>query len=533
MQTRRSFLRRGLTTGLTAGVGLAGAASLSDSIDEALAVQPPKRAKLEDIEHVVFLMQENRSFDHYYGTLRGVRGFDDPDAPKTAGRSVFNQVDPDLADNPEGYVLPFRLNTFTTSGQGVADQSHAWAAQQGSWAEGTNVGFVTAHRVGNGNGPETGGLCMGYYTREDIPFHYALADAFTICDGYHCSVLGPTNPNRIMAMSGTVDAAGVMGGPCLDDSQNNGQLHWTSYPERLEAAGISWSIYQESDNDTNNMMNFFAGVDSAPKSSRLYQCANTIIPTAKGAQPGPALAARLRRDVMHNRLPQVSWILAGTMQCEHPNATPGVGAGFVSSVLSALTSNPKVWQKTVVFYHYDENDGFFDHVIPPTAPAGTPDEYIDAESAAKNFGQTLGFPGPVGLGFRVPMTVISPFSRGGFVCSDLFDHTSTLQFLEKRFGIAEPNISAWRRDLVGDLTATLGCYTSSQFRVKNLPNAMLLAQMAVKEVDTLPAPTVPKDQSMPTQEPGTRPQIGAECEMPDGVEPVKSSKPVKKHSLTA
>ena len=513
MQTRRSFLRTGLKAGIATGAGLA-TGSLGDSIDEALAVQPPKRARLEDIEHVVILMQENRSFDHYFGTLRGVRGFDDKEIVITAGRPVWNQLDPDLADNPEGYVLPFRLDTFTTSGQGVADQSHAWAAQQASWAGGKMNGFVSAHRVGNGDGPATGGLCMGHYTRQDIPFQYALADAFTICDGYHCSVLGPTNPNRIMMMSGTVDPEGVMGGPCLDDSQTNGQLHWTSYPERLQAAGISWFIYQESDNDTNNMMPFFANVNSAPKTSPLYTRSNTIIPTAKGALPGPALAARLRSDVMKNRLPQVSWILAGTMQCEHPQALPGVGAQFVSSVLSALTSNPKVWAKTLLLLTYDENDGFFDHVPPPTPAPGTPGEYVDEQTAVKSFSQTLGFSGPVGLGFRVPMIVISPFSRGGFVCSDTFDHTSMLKFLERRFSVEEPNISAWRRDAVGDLTETLGCYSGDHFRVKNLPNATLLAAQANKEVATLPAPTIPKDQTMPTQEPGTRPPVNAACEIP-------------------
>jgi phospholipase C len=509
MRTRRSFLGQGLRGGLAAGAGLA-AGSLMDPIDDALAVTPPKRATLDDIEHVVILMQENRSFDHYFGMLRGVRGFDDKQIVVNAGRPVWNQIDPDLVDNPQGYVLPFRLNTFTTSGQGVADQSHAWAAQQASWAGGAMDGWVAAHRVGNGNGPATGALCMGYYSRQDIPFHYALADAFTICDGYHCSVFGPTNPNRIMMMSGTVDADGAMGGPALDDSQTNGQLRWTSYPERLEKAGVSWFIYQEQDNDGNNMMPLFATVNSAPKNSRLYQRANTIIPTPKGAQPGPALAARLRQDVLRNRLPQVSWILAGTNQCEHPQATPGVGAQFISSVLSALTANPKVWEKTVLFLTYDENDGFFDHVPPPTAPQDS-GEYVSQSTAAKSFSQTLGFAGPVGLGFRVPMLVISPFSRGGLVCSDTLDHTSMLRFLERRFGVREPNISTWRRQTVGDLTETLSCVANPGFRVKNLPNAALLAAQANREVATLPPPAVPKQQSMPSQEQGTRASVGPDC----------------------
>jgi phospholipase C len=508
MLNRRSFLRSGIAAGAT----FAGAGALESAINRALAVSVPARAQLDAIEHVVILIQENRSFDHYFGCLRGVRGFGDPAALRDAtGRSVFDQIDPDLVENPSGHVLPLRLNDATTAGQCVADQSHAWAAQQGSWDMGAMDHFVGAHRIGNGNGPATGALTMGYYERDDIPFHYALADAFTICDAYHCSVFGPTNPNRIMSMSGTVDAAGTRGGPCLDNSQSNGQLQWTSYPERLEAAGISWFVYQEADNDTNNVLPLFAGIDSAPASSRLAQRANRTIPTPSGQPYGPALAGRLRSDVVGGNLPQVSWILASSDNCEHPSATPAAGANFVAAVLDALTADPNVWAKTVLFYTYDENDGFFDHVPPPTAPSGTPDEYIDPVTAATNASATDGFPGPVGLGFRVPMTIISPFSKGGMVCSDTFDHTSLLRFLEAKFGVAEPNISAWRRSTVGDLTSALGCLASPSYSFPSLPDAAALAAAAKDECAKLPAPSVPATQVMPVQEAGTRPKVGGAC----------------------
>ena len=491
---------------------MAGAGGIQGLLDQALAAPRPARPRLSDIEHVVILMQENRSFDHYFGCLRGVRGFGDPHALRSStGRSVFNQIDPDTADNPSGHILPFRLNDATTAGQCVADQTHAWAAQQASWDNGAMDHWVPAHRIGNGNGVQSGALCMGYYSRADIPFHYALADAFTICDEYHCAVFGPTNPNRIVSMSGTIDAAGTHGGPCLDNSQSNGQLHWTSYPERLEKAGISWFVYQESDNDGNNMLPFFAGIHSAPTSSRLAQRANTTIPTPKGSPFGPALASRLRRDVMRGALPQVSWILASTDNCEHPNATPAAGANFTSMVLRALTSNPKVWSRTVVFLTYDENDGFFDHVPPPTAPPGTPGEYIDESTAAQNSSATLGFAGPVGLGFRVPMTVISPFSKGGMVCSDTFDHSSLLRFLERRFGVAEPNISSWRRGAVGDLVSALGCLTKASYSFPKLPATAPLKAQATRECAKLPPPAVPAHQAMPVQESGTRPRVGAAC----------------------
>ena len=111
--------------------------------------------------------------------------------------------------------------------------------------------------------------------------HYALADEFTICDHYHCSVFGPTNPNRIVSMSGTVDPEGLRGGPCVDNGQVEGGLRWTSYPERLEQADVSWKIYQEVDNFEDNMLPFFRGIHEAPRHSRLHRRANTFIPTPK------------------------------------------------------------------------------------------------------------------------------------------------------------------------------------------------------------------------------------------------------------
>jgi phospholipase C len=519
--TRRTLLR-----GAAAGVGLSATAGFSRAIELALAVTPPKRATLDDIEHVVILMQENRSFDHYFGTLRGVRGFADTDIIYNGSKPVWWQPDDDPA-NPDGYVLPFRLNTVTSSGQAVADQSHAWIAQQSSFANGRMNGFVNAHNIANGN-PGVGFDTMGYYTRADIPFHYALADAFTICDEYHCSVFGPTNPNRVMSMSGTVNPEGGMGGPLVDDTQTNGVLHWTSYPEQLQTEGISWFIYQESDNDGNNMLPMFSGFNNAPKTSPLYLRGNSTIPTAAGQPFGPALWARLRSDVTADRLPQVSWVLASTNQCEHPSATPGQGAYFVSEVLAALASNPKVWSKTVLFYMFDENDGFFDHVPPPVAPAGTPGEWVSSGVALKNVAATFGDPGPVGLGFRVPMTVVSPFSRGGLVCNQVLDHTSHLQFLEAKFGVRCPNISEWRRNTVGDLTETLTCITPGVFNFASLPNGYQLAQQADSEAK-LPAPTIPNPQTYPTQESGTRPVVGSVACAAPATQKAKKAKKPKKH----
>jgi phospholipase C len=280
--------------------------------------------------------------------------------------------------------------------------------------------------------------------QRDIPFHWALAEAFTLCDNYHCSVFGPTNPNRLYMWTGMIDPNGTGGGPIIDNSPafNNIILSWTTYPERLEAAGISWKIYQEEDNYDDNALAWFKQFGYAPTSSPLWQ---------KGMYKGPAGA--FEEDARRGRLPQVSWLVAPTAQTEHPDYFPAAGAEYIAQKLDAIASNPDLWFKTAFILCYDENDGMFDHVPPPVAPAGTPDEFVNASSTGLT---------NIGLGFRTPTTIVSPWTAGGFVCSEVFDHTSLIRFIEARFGVTEPNISAWRRQTCGDLT--------SAFRFGNAPS---------------------------------------------------------------
>ena len=462
--------------------------------------------QMSDIEHVVILMQENRSFDHYYGTMHGVKGFADPDIMiQPTGLSVLYQTDPTAVQDSSvyPYVLPWHFDTTATSAQSFGGLSHAWGVEHPSWNNGLMDGFVASHRVGDdatsgtNNAPGT----MAYFKRSDIPYQYALADAFTICDGYHASVLGPTSPNRIMLMSGTVDPEGVMGGPCLDNSQVDGQLKWESYPELLQKAGIDWYLYQETDNFTDNMLTFFEGFN-ADKTSDLYRRGNTFIDTPKGIDPGPTLAAKLKEDVLAGKLPQVSYIVGGYVTSEHPAARPADGAKFISQVIDALTADPAVWAKTVLFINFDENDGFFDHVLPPTAPAGTPGEYVTQQVALANVGATDSFDGPVGLSFRVPMTIVSPWTRGGYVCSDTFDHTSVIMFLEKRFGVHCPNISDWRRSTVGDLTSAFNFAGGADLSAfPTLPDAEALSAAAAQQA-SLPAAVAPATPTLPVVEPG-------------------------------
>jgi phospholipase C len=481
--TRRRFLG-----GAAAAVGAAaGLDMLPLSMRKALAASPASElANLGEIEHVIILTQENRSFDHYFGTLSGVRGFDDPNPqPLSTGRSVFFQPDP---LNPDGYVLPFHLDTTTTNAAAIHDPGHGWPTLHQAWNGGAMDKWVPSQRAAVG---AFGPLTMGYYTRNDIPLHYALADAFTICDAYHCSVMGPTWPNRLHTMTGTIDPTGANGGPNVATNvlPPSGGFTWTTYAERLQAAGISWRSYQSHVFGDGPELGWFRQFQTAPVGSPLYE--NGMRLRSKTA---------IMDDIRSHKLPQVSWLQSESD--EHPSALPARGAAFIYDLLDALASTPDVWSRTVLFITYDENGGFFDHVTPPTPPPGTPGEFLTAALPS----QAGGIAGPIGLGFRVPTFVISPWSQGGWVSNELFDHTSLLRFLEVRFGVAEPNISAWRRQTVGDLTSTLRL-PRRDVPFPKLPDPAPVVAQEEQEVATLPAPSVPTTQSMPHQEPGARPHL--------------------------
>lgn len=479
--------RRGFLQASAGALGIAAAAaSLPPSWQRALAAAPTP-GTLNDIEHVVILIQENRSFDHYLGTLAGVRGFSDPHLLQlSTGHSVLYQPD---ALNPDGYELPFRIANANAGGECIADLSHAWDAQHNSWDAGAMDAWLPSHRAADGS---NGILTMGYYNRTDLPYHYALADNFTVCDAYFCSVFGPTNPNRLVSMTGTIDPDGTHGGPAVDNGSATGSLTWTTYPEQLQNAGISWKVYQAVDNDTNNVLSLFAQYQDP--TSPLYQRSQLYQPTA---------VEGFTQDVEAGMLPQVSWILATTAECEHPPAPPTAGANFIDQILTVLFNNPSVWAKTALFLTYDENDGFFDHVVPPTPPPGTPGEWL-TESPLPSSASNIA--GPVGLGFRVPMIVISPFSRGYFVCHDTFDHSSLLRFLETRFGPEVPNLSAWRRQTCGDLTSAFN-FIAPDFSIPALATPAASASQTAEGCSTTANnPTLPSPQVAPQQETASSPR---------------------------
>jgi phospholipase C len=484
--TRRGLLKGGLALGAAGAAGTAGATGLSSaagaSIERAMEVTAPANASLSDIRHVVFLMQENRSFDHYFGTMSGVRGFSDPRVRTNVigghRHPVWDQFgyEPGVGVDPFGYMQPFELQQMppTKDGETTNDITHDWGPQHQSWNGGRMDGFVAAHLAGDG--VKNFATTMGHFQRADLPFYYALADAFTICDHYFCSVLGPTDPNRVMAFSGTIDPAGENGGPVLVTQVQGrpaqyGKFTWETMPERLLDAGVTWKVY----NDPTGLALF-----SPLPYFKAYTDDTTTRGLALKAQAlTPTYPADLTADVAAGTLPQVSWIHGPVTQCEHPATAPEWGQNFVQTVLNILTSNPEVWAHTLFILNYDENGGFFDHVAPPTAPAGTPGEYLTMNPLPAD---ASGDAGPVGLGFRVPCFIMSPFSQGGFVSNVTYDHTSTLRLIERLFGVEVPNLSAWRRQNTGDMVGTLALGLPPNYTVPSLPSAPLTVPLIDEQV---------------------------------------------------
>jgi phospholipase C len=493
--SRRAFLKLLSSGALTA--------TFPASISRALEIPASHRTgTIADVEHIVILMQENRSFDHYFGSLRGVRGFGDPRAVTLpSGKSVWYQP------HGDGHLLPYRPEGANLGLRFLEGTPHDWETTQKSRNKGHYDQWV----------PNKGVATMAHLVRADIPYHYALADAFTICDAYHCSLLGPTDPNRYHMWTGWVGNDGHGDGPVVDNAEAG--YSWTTYPERLEKAGIDWKIYQDIGHgltakgdwgDTgkapyvgtygDNSLLYFKQYQHAEPDSALHQRAKTGTNIAdKGS-----LFDIFRKDVLSGKLPQVSWVVAPEAYSEHPSWPANFGAWYISQILDALTANPEVWSKTAFFVTFDENDGLFDHVVPPVPPASRQEGLSMVETRLDIFpGDKKHEAGPYGLGVRVPMIVISPWSKGGWVDSEVFDHTSMIRFIEARFGVEEPNITPWRRAICGDLTSAFDFSAANAARV-SLPKTIAYEPPDnERHPDYKPQP--PVNQSMPTQESGTRP----------------------------
>ncbi|MFB7913018.1 phosphocholine-specific phospholipase C [Streptomyces sp. NPDC056061] len=519
-------------------LGTAAAGSLlPPSLRAAMAAQPAAagsggRGGLGAIKHVVILMQENRSFDHYFGTLRGVRGFGDRNAVELpSGGSVFEQPAPLGAS-----VLPFPVRgaaeTQKKDLQYIGALDHSWNGGGKAWAGGWMNGWVSAKTAAT----------MAYYDRRDIPLHYELADTFTVCDAYHSSIHSSTSPNRNHLWSGKTgnepNGRRAVDNDAYDEGTHPG-YDWGTYAERLEKAGRSWRTYTEWENFTDNQIEFFATFKAVARKALARTGGHTYMESFYAAvrdadaaererlfgllEEGVAtldrterslferalrrvetgtLADEFAKDVAAGTLPEVSYLVPSAVDSEHPSvSSPIHSATIVYKVLDALGKHPDVWRHTAVIINYDENDGFFDHVPPPVAPPEVAEEQWEGK--------------PTGLGMRVPLLVVSPWTVGGYVCSEVFDHTSVIRFLERWTGVEEPNISAWRRTVTGDLTSAFDFG-----RARRRPD--------VEQPGAIPpfsgrwAPRPPAEQRMPVQEPGHRParalpyQPDAQARLVDG-----------------
>ena len=535
MTNRRHFLRTVATAaGSTAALG-----AFPPAIAKALAIAANNRTgTIQDVEHIVCLMMENRSFDHYFGSMPGVRGFADPfpiPVPNTEllqYKTVWYQRR-DTATGSSPKVLAPQHNDTSTNFALIrtAGTPHLFPDAQQAWDHGRMS-----------NWPQyKNNASMVYYQEADLPFQFALANAFTICDANHSAFSGGTNPNRCFFYTGTnqgrddASQPGVFNGPAVDNSYNglsNGSIStgytWMTYAERLEDAGVSWRVYQNQEVEyyaMNSLLGF--------KNFRDANAASVPTVSASRTPRQQALYEKgiktrdldlLKADVIAGTLPQVSWVCPKSSGSEHPSASsPAQGAAYVAQVLEALTANPEVWSKTVLIINFDENDGLFDHVPPPAPPSYTQWDADPAKaklagaSTVETSNEYLGTANggvaavdpyihrPFGLGPRVPMYILSPWSKGGWVNSQVFDQTSTIRFIEKRFGVMEPNISAWRRAVVGDLT--------SCFNFANPNDADLISGLpetasrdsASRALGKTTTPTVSAMPVLPVQRSGVRP----------------------------
>jgi phospholipase C len=547
MISRRKFLKA------ASGAGFAAAtlASFPLSIRRALAIPANNTTgTIKDVEHVIILMQENRSFDHYFGTLKGVRGFGDRfTIPLANTRKVWQQ------QRSNGAVLtPYHLDGSANNAQRASGANHTWVDSQNAWDSGRMSNWPTYKTD----------ISMGYFKEKEIPFQFALANAFTLCDAYHCSMHTGTDANRSFHITGTngATAAGVafvnnewdyIDG--LPASVNTGYT-WKTYAERLEEAGVSWISYQNMPDEWgDNMLGAFQqfrranlasgfpvasggapgspyALTGQPLPYHAYDAAsdNAANPLYKGIAntlPGTTPESYLdafKRDIREGRLPQVSWINAPSIYCEHPGpSSPVQGAWFLQEVLDALTAVPEVWSKTALLINFDENDGYFDHMPSPSAPSRNADQTLAGKTTLSDDDMRFeyhsypappgskGQPAPDGRVFgpgpRVPLYVISPWSRGGWVNSQVFDHTSVLRFLEERFGVKEPNISPYRRAVCGDLTSAFNFKTPNSELLPTLNGRSTRAEadQLRSSQQALPAVPLPVDMQLQIQASGTRP----------------------------
>ena len=534
--SRRRFLQ-------LAGGGVA-ATMLSDSIARALAI-PANRAtrSLRDVEHIVVLTQENRSFDHYFGVMRGVRGFGDPH-PVTLPERQAGLV-PGRRRRPwSRRSAPARLSDDSLALTFIEDLDHSWdpdasdvqrrqlgpvAADQDHDVHGAHAALGPAVSLRAGRRVHRVRWLLLLRARSDRPQPLL-----------HVDRLGRERRATAAGRSSPTTSSGTAG---------------QTYPERLQAAGISWKIYQDIGDGLDAAA--FLGVHVGSVHRQLRRQLAAVLPqlpergpgqpaVSSGLAPEPTSRSSKRRacstsspaDVKHGRLPSVSWI-AGPRGVHRASGM----ARRLRRLLHGRSARRADQQPRGVV-----KDGAADQLGTRTTASSTTSSGPTPTSArspasrrcrsttscssgtAGTPGGSNGVVGPYGLGVRVPLLAVSPWSRGGWVCSEVFDHTSVIRFIEARFGVDEPNITPWRRAVCGDLTSAFD-FESASDRVPKLPERRRLQAGPSNQHPPTFTRCPPAVGSVPTQEPGVRPsrRLGYRFDVAFDADPGTLNLAVKNH----
>jgi phospholipase C len=362
------------------------------------------------INHVVVIMQENRSFDHYLGRLVA-QGYYQPgdfaagdqgdagDAGPGSGFAHSDQLDvpPNGWTNPDsdgGLIGPHPDNEYCFG------MNHSWQAEHDDYDNGRLDHFVTQ------NDPD-GQRAFFYQDDTVIPFYYALANTFSVGDHYFCSVLTSTWPNRFFLMAATSFGIGDNSFCTLDTAAHPVPQIFSL----LEEGGHTWKDYT----DGPHMLEFFPYFGWLKDTRSHYG----------------DVKCDLLSDIQNDTLPDVAFVMGDETDessDEGPSDLPGIGGQVVETIVRTLWASP-AWKDTAVFITYDENGGLADHVAPVHACA--PDGYAPHDGN----GNPLTPGGFDQTGFRVPFIVVSPYARAHFASHVVHDHTSITRFIEARFGL--------------------------------------------------------------------------------------------------
>ena len=504
--------------------------------------------------------------DHYAGTLRGVRGFNDraalplrnglnalyqPTVNVTGGAPVLPPMPPGLGrQDPAGappFQLPFRSPLASTSAGCGAAPLMIYGPDFGSAAIG-DIGMINGGRFDSWHTARPIGQGSAFFAREDLPWYSALWDEFVFADQSFASALSMTNPNLLHLFSGTSGWSVGTPAPLNNDEPLPGFL-WETIGETLEAAGVSWKVYQGEDNFDDNAFAWFKSFREAAPGSPLFD---------RGMFRSQDVLTAVAADVAASKLPQVSIVITRQNVSEHAPFSPALGERYTLDLLQIFKESPAVYAKTAVLIMYDEGGHsrtllrmhllfrsatharidclracsctrtltlaacfsalatggqFFDHAHTPLPPLQPPHDGASTQTAGTELLEGTVTPAggllPVGMGFRVPLVIVSPWTRGGHVFSGVLDHVSPLLLIEKRFNVRCPNISPWRRAVTGDMLAAFD-FASPDFSwpaMPALPSSAAVDAAFLDQCAKNPAPGPPPAlaQVFPVQEPGTRP----------------------------